>query len=75
LDGVGDLLRARCHGAGHAPGRIAGITRHPVTPWILKIARQMTNPEEGIPHGKRHLIVDRDEVLPSVPRLREARED
>jgi transposase InsO family protein len=39
---------------------IAGITRHPDTPWMLQMARQLTDPEEGILHGKRQLIVDRD---------------
>jgi len=40
--------------------RIAGITRHPDTSWMLQMARQLTDPDEGILQGKRQLIVDRD---------------
>ena len=39
---------------------IAGITMHPDAPWMLQMARQLSDPEEGILHGKKHLLVDRD---------------
>ena len=45
-----------------ATGRvcIAGITAHPDTQWMLQMARQLTDGEEGILLGKRYLILDRD---------------
>jgi len=39
---------------------IAGITMNPDAPWMLQMARQLTDSEEGILNGKQHLIVDRD---------------
>ena len=39
---------------------IAGITTHPDTPWMLQMARQLTDAVDGILLGKRYLILDRD---------------
>jgi transposase InsO family protein len=39
---------------------IAGITTRPDEPWILQIARNVTDPFTGVLNGKRHLIIDRD---------------
>jgi len=60
LGGAGDLLRALRDGAGDAPG--VHRRHHEASPhaWMLQMARQLTDPEEGILHGKRQLIVDRD---------------
>ena len=40
--------------------RIAGITPNPDTQWMLQMARQLTDSEDGILLGKRYLILDRD---------------
>ncbi len=39
---------------------IAGITTHPHERWMLQVARNLTDAEEGALHGKTHLIIDRD---------------
>ncbi len=39
---------------------IAGVTTHPDTPWMLQMARQLTDTVDGILLGKRYLILDRD---------------
>jgi putative transposase len=39
---------------------IAGVTTHPDTQWMLQMARQLTDPVDGILFGKRYLILDRD---------------
>jgi transposase InsO family protein len=39
---------------------IAGITTHPHEPWMLQIARNLTDAEQGAVYGKSHLIIDRD---------------
>jgi transposase InsO family protein len=39
---------------------IAGITTHPDTPWMLQMARQLTDGIEGILLDKRSIILDRD---------------
>ena len=39
---------------------IAGITRNPNTPWMMQIARNLTDPFDGFLVGKRILIIDRD---------------
>jgi transposase InsO family protein len=39
---------------------IAGITTRPDEPWILQIARNVTDPLTGALYGKRYLIIDRD---------------
>jgi hypothetical protein len=39
---------------------IAGITTHPNEAWILQIARNLTDPEDGFLGGTRYLILDRD---------------
>jgi putative transposase len=39
---------------------IAGVTRHPDTPWMLQMARQLTDTVDGILLGKRYLILGRD---------------
>jgi len=39
---------------------IAGITTHPDTPWMLQMARQLTDGIDGILLDKRYVILDRD---------------
>jgi transposase InsO family protein len=39
---------------------IAGITKHPDTPWMLQMARQLTDGIDGILLDKRYIILDRD---------------
>jgi transposase InsO family protein len=39
---------------------IAGITKHPHTPWMLQMARQLTAGVDGILLDKRYIILDRD---------------
>ena len=39
---------------------IAGITTHPREPWMLQIARNLTDAEQGALRNKSHLIIDRD---------------
>ena len=39
---------------------IAGITTHPDTPWMLQMARQLTDGIDGILLDKRYIILDRD---------------
>jgi putative transposase len=39
---------------------IAGITPHPDNSWIMQIARNITDADDGFLRGKRYLILDRD---------------
>ena len=39
---------------------IAGITPHPGSEWMMQIARNITDEDDGFLRGKRHLILDRD---------------
>jgi putative transposase len=39
---------------------IAGITPNPDTPWMMQIARNLTDVDGGFLCGKRYLILDRD---------------
>ena len=39
---------------------IAGITRNPDTPWMMQMARNLTDPIDGFLADKRFLIIDRD---------------
>jgi putative transposase len=39
---------------------IAGITKHPDTPWMVQMARQLTDGVDGILLDKRFIILDRD---------------
>ena len=39
---------------------VAGITPHPDNSWMTQIARNVTDADDGMLRGKRHLIVDRD---------------
>jgi len=39
---------------------IAGVTTNRDTPWMLQMARQLTDTVDGILLGKRYLILDRD---------------
>jgi putative transposase len=39
---------------------VAGITPHPDNSWMMQIARNVTDIDNGFLHGKRHLILDRD---------------
>jgi transposase InsO family protein len=40
--------------------KIAGITPHPDSRWMMQIARNLTDPNDGFLRGKRYLILDRD---------------
>jgi putative transposase len=40
--------------------KIAGITPHPDSRWMTQIARNVTDPNDGLLRGKRYLILDRD---------------
>jgi hypothetical protein len=40
--------------------KIAGITPHPDNRWMMQIARNLTDPQDGFLRGKRYLILDRD---------------
>jgi transposase InsO family protein len=39
---------------------VVGITTRPDEPWMLQIARNVTDPVAGAIHAKRYLIIDRD---------------
>ena len=39
---------------------IAGITTHPDEPWMVQIAQNLTDAEQGSLRGASHLIIDRD---------------
>ncbi len=39
---------------------VAGITRNPNTPWMMQMARNLTDPIDGFLVDKRFLIIDRD---------------
>ena len=49
---VMDLSTRRVH--------VAGITRNPNTPWMMQMARNLTDPIDGFLLDKRVLIIDRD---------------
>jgi len=38
----------------------AGLTAHPDENWLLQVARNVTDAEEGFLRGKRYLLMDRD---------------
>jgi putative transposase len=40
--------------------KIAGITNHPDTAWMMQMGRNLTDSETGMLVGKRTLIIDRD---------------
>ncbi len=42
---------------------VAGITTHPHSNWIKQIARNITDPIDGLLLGARHLIMDRDAIF------------
>jgi putative transposase len=39
---------------------IAGITTNPDTPWMMQVARNLTDVDDAFLRGKRYLILDRD---------------
>jgi putative transposase len=39
---------------------VAGITPHPDNTWMMQIARNITDVDDGFLRGKRYLILDRD---------------
>ena len=49
---VMDLATRRVH--------VAGITRNPSEPWMMQIAKNLTDPFDGFLRDKRLLIIDRD---------------
>jgi hypothetical protein len=51
------------HRALHAEGQIARIASTANGLWMSKIARNLTDAEQGIPTGKRYLIHDRDPLF------------
>jgi putative transposase len=40
--------------------KIEGITTRPDEPWMLQLARNLTDSQAGALHSKRYLIIDRD---------------
>jgi len=42
---------------------IAGITPQPSEAWMMQIARNLTDAEDGFLRDKRHLIMDRDPLF------------
>jgi len=38
----------------------AGLTKNPDEGWMLQIARNLTDAEDGFLRGKRYLLMDRD---------------
>src|ERR1022692_1412531 len=53
---------------------IGGITTNPNEAWMLQMARSLTDGENGVLLGKRHLIVDRDNKYSTAFRTFMARE-
>ena len=53
---------------------IGGITTNPNEAWMLQVARSLTDSENGVLLGKRHLIVDRDTKYSTAFRTFIARE-
>ena len=39
---------------------VAGVTAHPDHTWMMQVARNVTDVEDGVLRGKRHVILDRD---------------
>ena len=39
---------------------IAGVTTNPDNPWLMQVARNLTEVDKGFLRGKRYLILDRD---------------
>jgi hypothetical protein len=54
------LLRVVCHGTGDAAGLHRWHHQDPDTPWMLQMARQLTDGVDGILLDKRYIILDRD---------------
>ena len=42
---------------------IAGITCEPTGVWVMQVARNLTDMEDGFLLGTRHLVLDRDPVF------------
>jgi transposase InsO family protein len=49
---------------------IAGITSHPDEPWMTQIARNLTDPHNGLLREAHHLILDRDPLYTTAFRNR-----
>ncbi len=49
---------------------IAGITRNPNEPWMMQVARNLTDAIDGFLHGKCHLLLDRYAKYPESFRRR-----
>src|SRR6266481_5884137 len=49
---------------------IAGMTPHPDNRWMTRIARNLTDTEDGFRRGKRHLILDRNPSAESNQKAR-----
>jgi putative transposase len=47
----------------------AGITAHPDEDWMIQIARNVTDAEEGCLRGKQYLLMDRDAKLSEAFRI------
>ena len=39
---------------------VAGITAHPQNAWMMQVARNITDKDDGFLHGTRYLLLDRD---------------
>jgi putative transposase len=53
---------------------VGGITTNPNGAWMLQVARSLTDGENGVLLGKRHLIVKRDTKYSTAFRTFVARE-
>lgn len=47
----------------------AGLTMNPDENWILQVARNVTDADDGFLHGKRYLLMDRDAKLSEAFRI------
>ncbi len=45
---------------------IAGISPEPTGPWMVQVARQLTDSEDGFLLGKRFIVLDRDRLYSSA---------
>lgn len=43
--------------------RLCGITRFPKEPWVIQMARNLTDPFDGFFFGKTHCIMDNDSIF------------
>ncbi len=53
------LANGRCNGLVF---HVAGCTTNPIEPWMLQIARSLTDAEDGFLRETKHLLLDCDEI-------------